>query len=351
MSVRADRDRSEGAVRRLGIRRWRRAAGPFLIFLVFGIDDLVERNGPGGVAIGLTLLGLFVAIYLLVPIGFYRRDGWVVLGIPLAMAAVFAGYAVVGGQGSLVLLIYVAVAVASLHTEPVWTPVVLALCAVSALLPPRVGSWDTSQAEWGTAGMILVVSLLIYGFRRDYALQAALRDARAEVERLAAERERLRIGRDMHDVVGQALTTVAVKAELAQRLVAVEPGRAAVEMEAVAALARDSLADVRATVAGYREVSLASELATAAEVLRAAGIDAVLPSPLVEAMPRDREELCAWLVREGVTNAVRHSRARRVTIRISRGSIEVIDDGIGSTAPAARGSKDSPSVCATQADD
>jgi two-component system sensor histidine kinase DesK len=97
-------------------------------------------------------------------------------------------------------------------------------------------------------------------------------------------------------------------------------------MREVAALARQSLADVRSTVAGYREVTLPTELVTASEVLRAAGIEADLPTD-VTCVPEDQRELFGWVVREGVTNAVRHSRARRVTIRLLDRGIEVIDDG------------------------
>jgi two-component system sensor histidine kinase DesK len=146
----------------------------------------------------------------------------------------------------------------------------------------------------------------------------------------------LRIGRDLHDILGHALTTVVVKSELARRLVPAEPERAAAEMGEVAGLARQSLADVRATVAGYREMSLFTELATAREILRAAGIEAELPAT-VESVPDERRELFGWVVREGVTNAVRHSRAKHLTIRIRDDSIEVVDDGIGTTTGTGTG--------------
>jgi two-component system, NarL family, sensor histidine kinase DesK len=122
-----------------------------------------------------------------------------------------------------------------------------------------------------------------------------------------------------------------VKSELAARLATIDAPRAAAEMREVAALARQGLDDVRATVAGYREVSLITELATAKEVLRAAGIQAELPGA-VDSVAGDLRELFGWILREGVTNAVRHSRASHLRVQLSARAIEIVDDGAGNTA-------------------
>jgi two-component system sensor histidine kinase DesK len=308
-------------------RRWRRYSGLFLVYLLFGLGDLFDRNGSAGIAVGLALLGVFIGLYLvLLPIGLsgnQRAARWVTP----AMLAIFAAYSFVGGPDSPMLLIYVAVGVVALHPLRVSSPVVAALCATSLWLPPRIDSWNSPGVHWGYAASIAVVSLVVYGARRNEISQIALLKARLDLERMTSiEQERLRISRDLHDLLGHTLTTVAVKAELAQRLVSIDPTRATDEMREVAALARQSLTDVRSTVAGYREVSLPTELATAREVLRAAGIEADLP-PTVASVPEDQRELFGWVVREGVTNAVRHSRAHRVTIRILDRGIEVVDDG------------------------
>jgi two-component system sensor histidine kinase DesK len=171
-----------------------------------------------------------------------------------------------------------------------------------------------------------LVSIAMFGLRSSFANTTALYQARQEVERLAAEQERLRIARDLHDLLGHALTTVTVKAELAARLATIDPERAAAEMLQVAELARQGLADVRSTVSGYREVSLISELASAREVLHAAGMTPVFPAA-VEDVPLEARELFGWAVREGITNAVRHSRAGRVEVRLTPTSVEIVDDG------------------------
>ena len=101
-------------------------------------------------------------------------------------------------------------------------------------------------------------------------------------------------------------------------------------------LARKSLTDVRAAVGGYRDVTLAGELATGREVLRAAGIAAELP-PATDAVRPENQELFGWVVREGLTNTVRHSRASRCTITVGPDWIEIADDGRGGPAPAGNG--------------
>ncbi|MBE7189254.1 MAG: sensor histidine kinase, partial [Jatrophihabitans endophyticus] len=118
----------------------------------------------------------------------------------------------------------------------------------------------------------------MFGFFHIILSNRALSQARAEVARLAAENERSRIARDLHDLLGHSLTTITVKAGLARRLG--EHGdteRALAEITEVEQLSRRTLGDVRAAVSAQREVNLAGELATAREVLRAAAINAELP--------------------------------------------------------------------------
>src|SRR5581483_8767397 len=98
------------------------------------------------------------------------------------------------------------------------------------------------------------------------------------------------------------------------------------EISEVETLSRRTLADVRAAVAGHRDVTLAGELATAREVLRAAGIIAELPGS-VDVVDPSLSETFGWVVREGITNVVRHSRALHCTISLAPRSIEIVDDG------------------------
>ncbi|MEV5409933.1 histidine kinase [Thermopolyspora sp. NPDC052614] len=152
-----------------------------------------------------------------------------------------------------------------------------------------------------------------------------LRAARAELARAAISAERLRIARDLHDVLGQRLTEVVLKSEVSARLVAASPERAAAEMRQVSRSARAILAEVRATVSGYREVTLDSELATAREIATAAGVELTVRLP-PDPPPPAVATAAAWVVREGVTNVLRHSLARVCRVTVAEGGAE---EGVG----------------------
>jgi two-component system sensor histidine kinase DesK len=250
-----------------------------------------------------------------------------------AMSAIPAVYLLVVDGGGIVMATYLGIAMVLLLPPRVSVPSVLALTAAVTLLPQYVDSWDMDGLQFGVGIPTLLVALAMFGLRSGFANTTALYQARQEVERLAAEQERMRIARDLHDLLGHALTTVTVKAELAARLATIDPERAAKEMTQVAELARQGLADVRSTVSGYRGMSLIAELASAREVLSAAGMTAQLPAS-VEDVPLERRELFGWAVREGITNAVRHSRAARVTVELTATSVEIADDGRGCSTEA-----------------
>src|SRR4030095_8411543 len=110
---------------------------------------------------------------------------------------------------------------------------------------------------------------------------------------------------------------------------AVDPERAAREIAEVEELARRSLADVRTAVTGYREVSLTGELASGRELLRVVGIEADLPGSS-DVVRSDLHELFGWVVREGLTNVVRHARAGRCTVALARDAGELVGAGIAS---------------------
>ncbi len=219
----------------------------------------------------------------------------------------------------------------------------VAVCAV--LLPVRAvvvvigvvvaGLLVTADAQ-GTVGIqrenvIVLVSVavaVVLAVRLAHT-NTALRRARDEIADLAVAHERARIARDLHDVLGHSLTTVVVKTGLARRLItagAVDRGVA--EVRAAESLARQALSEVRDTVADARVTTLLGELAVAKEVLRAADVVADLPRA-VDDVAAVLRPVFAHVVREGVTNAVRHSEAQRVVVRIGPDWISVADDGRG----------------------
>ena len=186
----------------------------------------------------------------------------------------------------------------------------------------------------------LLVGIATVAGRLLVAANQQLSQAREQIARLAVGEERLRFARDLHDLIGHSLSVIALKSELAGRLITRSPGLAAHEVEDIEKVARDALREVREAVAGYRQPTLAAELAGAREALMAAGVEFHVDqenAPLTPAV----EAVLAWTVREGVTNVVRHSEAKRCAIRISNRdggvTVEVVDNGRGGTSEAGNG--------------
>ncbi|WP_369200532.1 sensor histidine kinase [Streptomyces sp. PU-14G] len=155
-----------------------------------------------------------------------------------------------------------------------------------------------------------------------------LRAAREQVKRLAVNQERERVARDMHDVLGHTLSTMTVKLGLTRRILE-SSGDVALAVGQVTELenmARTALSDVRATISGYRTLSLDSELAGARMALRAAGVRADLPAT-TDAVSTDLREVFGYVVREAITNVLRHSDAELCTVRIGTDWVEVTDNG------------------------
>ncbi len=208
---------------------------------------------------------------------------------------------------------------------------------VLALLAVAVG-WLThlTRYEIGQGVVyVVVVGAVTMSMVRFNQTSRELRSAREEIARLAVTNERLRIARDLHDLLGHNLSLIALKSELARRLLTVAPERAATEISDIETVARTTLQEVREAVASYRQPTLASELQGAQEILAAAGIAYRYEgdAEIIATLPASIEAALSWVVREGVTNVIRHSRAHHCTIRLNRSSntvrVEVIDDGSG----------------------
>ena len=251
-----------------------------------------------------------------------------VIAIVTEAALVALAYATLGGSAG-GLLIYLAVmAVFLLPTRVGWAAVAVCVAA-SVIVPWQVHGWTVNGSM---AFQIFVSALAAWGVSQLIQRNAQLVAARNEITRLALADQRNQFGRDLHDILGHSLTVVAVKAELAGRLASLDPQRAETEIADVERIARHALADVRAAAAGYREITLAGELASAHTALAAAGIEPDLPDQEISSIPRLQQELFGWAVREGVTNVVRHSGATRCRIRVSPGEVEISDDGCGPPA-------------------
>jgi two-component system sensor histidine kinase DesK len=180
----------------------------------------------------------------------------------------------------------------------------------------------------------------LYGSARLVRVVDELYEARLEMAELAVGRERLRVSRDLHDLLGQSLSAVSLKGDLALRLLSTDAGAARAEIESLTGVARGALRDVRAVARDEHAVSLRAEVEAAAALLGAAGIDARvdvdLPDPAVPV-----ERVLAWAVREGATNVLRHSEAVWCTIGAARGDgrvrLEMVNDGVRAPVGEGRG--------------
>ena len=183
----------------------------------------------------------------------------------------------------------------------------------------------------------VIVALLIHVDNANQRRDAALRLSHEEVRRLAAVAERERIGRDLHDLLGHTLSLVALKSDLAARLVERDPVAARGEIDAVSRVAREALAQVRSAVSGIRAAGIAAELASAKLLLECDGValrhDWDESGLAGGALPPRMETALALVVREAVTNIQRHAGARSAEVALRTGGdgvvLRVSDDGRG----------------------
>jgi two-component system, NarL family, sensor histidine kinase DesK len=314
-----------------GPKKWRRGGGVWLLYLLSPVGAAWTHHSLAASIAGSVLLAVFCWAYLfIVPRGWWgiRQTPYATAIAGLMLVLAIAETAVIGVSGLTALVFVTASAVMLLgNRASVIFGVVLAVLA--SVVPQFIGPWHLHGIQWDQGAQILLAGLAVFGFSRLIRANHELAAARNQVAVLAAERERARIARDMHDLLGHSLTTLTVKAALAGRLVDTDPERAKAEIGDVERLAREALADVRATVTGFRDVRLSTELVAARQVLEAAGIEAELPG-VVDNVEGDLAGLFGWVLREGVTNVVRHSRAGRVTVTVEPRAIEIVDDGLGS---------------------
>ncbi|MFF4469602.1 sensor histidine kinase [Streptomyces sp. NPDC001599] len=315
----------------------------WLAYLGAPVSDLLH----GGHAVGVQVLGwiglvAFVVWYMLLLFRTGRGERTrLVLGSLAVLAAQSTLLALTLGREWLVLFVYVAIASgAALPLRLArWTvPGASALLTVIALAVPGGTSF--------IAGLLLPALLggfAMTGVRELVRTTIALREARATVAQLAANEERLRLARDLHDLLGHSLSLITLKSELAGRMLPAHPDKAAQQVADIEQVSRQALVDVREAVTGYRRARLAAELAGAKVALTAAGVDAELPvEPGATGLSEESEAALAWALREAVTNVVRHSGARRCVVELLERQtldgavleLSVEDNGSGGPAPA-----------------
>jgi two-component system sensor histidine kinase DesK len=330
-------------------------SGVWLIYLIQPVIDLFHHGGVLWIAGGLVIVIAFCVIYM--PLLMYHEDR-----PDLAKA----GLVTLAALAMLACLIY----------GSAWTPMWIYVSAAAGMVLVSVASrevaflgvlvitacylfccWISHFGLGNTLAVLLPVALIgvaMIGFRMQITLMHELAQARGTVAKLAANEERLRLARDMHDLTGQSLSMITLKSELAAKRLAKLPDSAErnavlTELGDIGRVSRQTLHDIREAVSGYRRPTLAIEVITARNALEAAGIglddDAELTLRSGTFDP-DTEAVLAWCLREAVTNVVRHSGARHCRIRLTDHhgelTLEVTDDGHGLADPGGS-DPDSPS--------
>jgi two-component system sensor histidine kinase DesK len=311
---------------------------PWLLFLAFPVADLLATPRPLVVRLlaAAALVAFTVAYVSVFSRMFQRCPGWATWQL-LLIAVLAVALAAWLGPAWAGLLIYVSAAAAgSLPDSAMW-PAVIGAAAVCTTVIAVHGLF----ADLFILPLIcLLTAFALRGTRYLVSVNAELNEARDELARNAVAAERVRFARDLHDLLGHSLSLIALKSELAGRLVERDPARAREEMADVEAAARRALAEVRDAVSGYRTVSLAQALAEARSALSAAGITLRAPSPGAQ-LSGTVDAVLGWVVREATTNVLRHSAARTMTVELDAGEDRVVltvtDDGRGATAPRGTG--------------
>jgi two-component system sensor histidine kinase DesK len=323
-----------------GWRRWAMAGLP-AVYLVYLVQAVTQNSRGSGQAAGYAIAAAFAACWLAAPL-VLRSDAtpgrrfWPYYGV---LSALFLAEVPFARAAAFVMCVFLTIpAVARLGARS--APLVAGFAVAALVVPIAVTSWHVSLAKSFddiTPVAIPIAALVTFAILQVMRGNQALAQARAEIALLAAENERIRIARDLHDLLGHSLTAITVKAGLAGRLGAADHAGAALrEIAEVEALARQTLSEMRAAVTSYRDVTLAAELATGRELLRAAGIAAELPHA-VDVVDPAHQELFGWVVREGLTNIVRHARASSCEVRLSAAEVEIVDDGVGGAATTGNG--------------
>ncbi|MEU0007555.1 histidine kinase [Streptomyces sp. NPDC006314] len=304
------RNRRELLVKTLWIGVW-------LVFLSSPVDDLLHGDHTTGATVAGSLgLTAFVGVYLTLV---FRNIGRpfspvVVLTLGGILGVLALVLAVTLGSAWLGLFVYLSVAWGA--TLPLWA----AYWAIpaSAVVMYLIGLRSDEEEAQGLFLLVLLIGFAMTGVSQLVRTTVELRKARATVAQLAANEERLRLARDLHDLLGHSLSLITLKSELAGRMLPDHPDKAAQQVADIERVSRQALVDVREAVTGYRRPRLAAELAGSQVALTAAGVVGEAPAePDLTGVPEEAESALAWALREAVTNVVRHSGADRCLVQLT----------------------------------
>ncbi|MFE3637876.1 sensor histidine kinase [Streptomyces sp. NPDC059168] len=216
-----------------------------------------------------------------------------------------------------------------------WLPLPGLLAGSALLVLPDVLAWPTFALIVASTDVLqflvglgwrdvsyttvstLLTGLVVFGLSRLTDMVTEVHQSRADLARLAVDQERLRFARDLHDLLGYSLSTITLKCELAYRLLPGQACRVQQELTEILRTSRQALSDVRAVASGYRDMNLSTEVADAESVLDALDITTTTHI-MCGTLPRAVDTTLATVLREGLTNMLRHSKASRCRITALR---------------------------------
>ncbi|MFJ9769974.1 sensor histidine kinase [Kitasatospora sp. NPDC101157] len=289
----------------------------WMTYLAYPAGDLVNGgHSPTGQVLGWACLAVFVVSYVLLVIfrsqaGMRPRACQVVVGtmIVLAVASSFEL-----GPAFLTMFIYASVCLAVITPPKIALRALIGMAALTAATGLLIHAGNDNISTFALSAFLSGVAMT--GLQRLVATMKELREARAAVAHLAASEERLRLARDLHDLLGHSLSLITLKSELAGRFMDAGKDEAArAQVADIEQVARQSLIDVREAVTGFRRPTLPVELAAARTALSAAQVRLEAGPELVDAWPSLANEeagALAWALREAVTNIVRHGEGATV---------------------------------------
>ena len=299
---------------------------------------IVGLDGPSGNPVLVVLLGLAMGLLQLrhsfAAARGQRPAGWQWTFLALAVVVYLPMYWFTWNWAATQILLISSAAMllrGRLRVAAIMAPILGT--GVTALVVLWAAGFSSAQVTYSGISWIinfLLYSAALYGAIRLVMVADELYAARTEQAEGAVGQERLRVSRDLHDLLGQSLSAISLKGDLALRLLSTDPARAGSEIESLTGVARSALHDVIAIARDEHSVSLHGEIDAAAALLSAAGIEVRIDTGLC-VPPEHAREVLAWAVREATTNVLRHSEARTCSIALRAGDrgvwLEVCNDG------------------------
>ena len=302
----------------------------YLFYLLFWLIEPVQEPSTRRWTLLVCAVAMFLLLYAQQHCSRLVTRRWYATAAMLLLALVYVPVNV----SAFGIYIYIASALPELVGElRLLFGLLLAECAVILV---QAWLFHFSMWEWTIACPISVLTgMNLWYFHEQHKANARLKMAHDEIEQLAKTAERERIARDLHDVLGHTLSLIAIKSELAERLLASDPERTGRELAEIQATARRALTEVRQTVSGYRSQGLEAEMQQAAAALAAAGVTVTSRPASLPRLPAQQEASLALILREAVTNIVRHAEAHSCALVLHADTqatvLEVRDDGRGCT--------------------